>query len=147
MSWKKESANGVLVASETNTLPSSATTEYSSEISFLKGNPAVSTRAVSVWIKASAVSGTNLDIALYGADKAGGTKFLLAAAIVNAITDLTCATAAVDLLDLNRYPAPFYYIAWTSDADESANTIEVKIMTTDPAEGTFTVDGIGADPS
>lgn len=122
MSWTKTSQNDMLKATETSTLPSSATTEYSSEINFLKVNPEHASKKVIMLIAASAVSGTNLDIALYGAKSEGGTKYLLLDAIVADITD---TTQGVKILDLNAYPAPYYYIGWTADADESDNTITV----------------------
>lgn len=103
------------------TLPSSATTEYSSEIDFLKPNLKNNNYYVTFGANASAVSGTNIDIALYGADVSGGTKYLLKDALV---ADITATGRVSAVVDLNQYPAPYYYIAHTSDVDESANTID-----------------------
>jgi hypothetical protein len=125
MSWTKKSVRSFLVAEETYTLPASATVGYSSEIDFAEPNLAVNNRFIAVTVNASAVSGTNLDIALYGAASSGGTKFLLKDTIV---ADITATGTLAAPIDLNAYPAPFYYIGWTADANESANTIAVKVM-------------------
>lgn len=127
MAWAETSVGVGSVLTETSTLPSSATTEYSSEIdnNNIKPNLANNNKYISGTIQASAVSGTNLDIGLYGAHSSGGTKFLLKDAIVADITD---GTLAVFTEDINALPAPFYYIGWTSDADESANTVTVSIF-------------------
>jgi len=106
------------------TLPSSATTGYSSEIDFLQPRLKNNNFYVNFSAKASAVSGTNIDIALYGANESGGTKYLLLDAVV---ADLTDGTIKQNVIDLNQYPAPYYYLAYTTDADESANTIEFVI--------------------
>lgn len=125
MAWAGNTQNGMEGKIESAvTLPSSATTEYSSVISFLKARCDGTNQYVTFAFKASAVSGTNLDIALYGANTSGGTKFLLKDAVVADITD---ATKAAGVIDINAYPAPFYYLAWTADADESANTITVDV--------------------
>lgn len=128
MAWTRTSAGSGLILEETYTLPASATTEYSSELSVdlhnFGPNLANNNRYVSIYLNASAVTGTNLDIALYGAMTEGGTKFLLKDAIV---ADITATGANIAVEDLNALPAPYYYIAWTSDVNESANTIDVKI--------------------
>lgn len=115
----------MLLAQETYTAPSSATTEYSTVIDFLHPDPSVTNKNVLLTVAASAVSGTNFDVALYGSDESGGTKYLLLDAVV---ADITTTAPGVKILDLNAYPAPYYYIAWTADADEDANTITVKWM-------------------
>jgi hypothetical protein len=102
------------------TLPSSATTEYSEELEFFP-NKSNNDRIITVGIQASAVSGTNLDIGLYADFEEGGDKVLLSDTLVADVTDGTFAAGTVDL---NEYPARAYYIGWTADADESANTID-----------------------
>lgn len=126
MSWTKKTEHGtIMVAKETKTLPSSATTEYSSEIDFLKPDNSKEHCYVEFGFNPSAVTGANLDIALYGAFETGGTKYLLKDAIV---ADITAPGLVFGQVDLNAYPAPYYYLAWTSDADESANTIDVYVV-------------------
>ena len=125
MAWTKNTENDMGYLTESKTLPSSATTEYSTVIDAIKCRCDGTNQYVSFTLKASAVSGTNLDIAMYGAMTSGGTKFLLKDALVADITD---ATKAVGTIDVNAYPAPYYYIAWTADADEDANTITVEIF-------------------
>lgn len=125
MSWTKTTENDMVVAKEMNVTLPNATTGYSSEIDFLKVDPDKTNQYVTLIITASAVSGTNLDIILYGADSPGGTKYQLKDAIVADITD---TTPAVAIVDLNAYPAPYYYIGWTADSDESSNTIDVKFL-------------------
>ena len=130
MAWTKTSkpndeVGNVRVDAETYTLPASATTEYTTVIKDFMPDGAFLNRYVTFFFNASAVTGTNLDIALYGADTEAGTKYLLLDAVVADIT-ATGATAAV--IDLNAYPAPYYFLSWTSDVDESANTVDVKVI-------------------
>lgn len=125
MAWARRTKNDLGTQYEVSTLPASATQEFTSVINFLKPRNDGTLQYVSFAFAASAVTGTNLDIALYGATTSGGTKFLLKDIIVADITD---TTKAVGTIDLNAYPAHYYYIAWTSDADESANTITVEIF-------------------
>lgn len=129
MSWtlksRGEVGNEMLVAHEQYTLPASATIGYSTEIDFASPQRNTESRNVTFAFNASAVSGTNLDIALYGAYESGGTKFLLKDAVV---ADITATGVSAGVIDLNDYPAPYYYLAWTADADESANTIDVWVM-------------------
>ena len=125
MAFAEVSAGKVSVLSESYTLPSSATIGYSSVI---KKQPDMSkaNKYVTCTFNASAVSGTNLDIALYGSDtEAGTTKFLLKDAVV---ADITATGTVAGQVDLNAYPAAYYFLAWTADADESANTIAVKVF-------------------
>ena len=127
MAFTQTTENGFLHAYEVSTLPGSATTEYSAEIDFLKyRNKANNNEYASFVLNASAVTGTNLDIALYGSYESGGTKFLLKDALV---ADLTATGAVAGVIDIKAYPAPYYYVAWTSDVDESANTITVRVIT------------------
>lgn len=114
--------NNVLLQKEEGVaLPGSATTEYSSALD-LEMDPEKQDRFVTIGVQASAVSGTNLDIGLYGDFEEGGSKVLLKDAIVADVTDGTFAAGQVDL---NEYPARKYYVGWTADGDESSNTIDV----------------------
>lgn len=104
------------------TLPASATTEYSDELEFFPDKAGYTQkRVITVGLQASAVSGTNIDIGLYADFEDGGTKVLLLDALV---ADLTDGTLTAGTVDLNDYPARAYYIGWTTDVDESANTID-----------------------
>ena len=147
MAFTKTSANGKTVYQETSTLPSSATTEYTAEIDFFSFDQEITNKNVTVILNASAVSGTNLDISLHGAWEAGGSKFTLVSDAL--VADITATGNNVDVLDLNAYPAPYYYIGWTSDADESANTITVTCIVDEPNVDMVSGDfgGIGKDPS
>jgi hypothetical protein len=129
MSWTSTGVTGkkrnITLLEETFTLPASATIGYSTVIDDFGPNLDNNNRWISASFNASAVTGTNLDIALYGASSDGGTKFLLKDAVV---ADITATGTVAGLIDLNAYPAAFYYLAWTADVDESANTITVKVM-------------------
>lgn len=128
MAWTRSTINHLPTYSESYTLPSSATTEYSTVISRFRPSADNTNRYVQFQFTASAVSGTNLDIALYGSDTSAGTvKYLLKDAVVANITD---TTTAAGIVDLNAYPAPYYFVAWTADANESANTLAVKVIAT-----------------
>lgn len=129
MAWTKSSVGqekNVLLMAETYTLPASATTEYSTVIKEVGPKFSKLNRYVTFTFNPSAVSGINLDIALYGSDtEAGTTKYLLKDAVV---ADITATGAVAGVIDLNAYPSPYYFLAWTADANESANTIDVKVM-------------------
>ena len=154
MAFTKTSANNKTVYQESYTLPSSATIGYSTEIDFFSFDPKIANKNVTVILNASAVSGTNLDISLHGAWEAGGSKVTLVSDAL--VADITATGNNVDILDLNAYPMPYYYIGWTADADESANTITLTCIVDEPNTGlmgnakggTGTAGGgIGVDPS
>ncbi len=73
----------------------------------------------------SAITGTNLDIALYGADSIAGTKSLLLDVLV---ADLTADGVRVSgIIDIQAYPSPFYFISVTGDNAETGNTLLISI--------------------
>jgi len=152
MAFTKTSPNGKAVYQETYTLPASATIGYSTEIDFFKFDSSLANKNVTVVLNASAVSGTNLDISLYGAWEKGGSKVTLVSDAL--VADITATGNNVDILDLNTVPMPYYYIGWTADADESANTItltcivdEDNVSLTGNDIGGDGTTGIGSDPS
>jgi hypothetical protein len=111
-------------------LPSSATIGYSSVIDFL---PALNREAAheyaTILCHTSAITGTNVDIALYGSsDSAGTDKYLLVDAPVADLAKSGSVYDQAGVIDLKAYTAPYYFIGWTSDADEHLNTITVTIM-------------------
>ena len=126
MAWLDKTRNGMGCKEEAAvTLPASAVIGYSSVIDFLKPRNDGTNQYVTIVLTPTAVTGTNLDISLLGAMTSGGDKFTLLDAPV---ADLTAdATAVAGVIDINAYPAPFYYIGWTADVNESANTITVQI--------------------
>lgn len=127
MAWTNTSRKNVLIKRETYTLPGSATTGYSSVIPDLLPNLANETRSITVVCTASAISGTNIDVSLYGsADEAGTVKYQLLDAVVADVTN--SAKIKVGTVDLNDYPAPYYFIGWLADTNESANTVTVEIF-------------------
>ena len=152
MAFTKTSANGKAVYQESYTLPASATIGYSTEIDFFSFDPKLANKNVTVVLNASAVSGTNLDISLHGAWEKGGSKVTLVSDAL--VADITATGNNVDILDLNSYPMPYYYVAWTADADESANTItltcivdEDNVSLTGNDVGGDGTTGVGPDPS
>ena len=152
MAFTKTSANGKTVYQESYTLPASATIGYSAEIDFLKFDSSLANKKVAIVLNASAVSGTNLDISLYGTWEAGGSKVTLVSDAL--VADITATGNNVDILDLNAYPMPYYYIGWTADADESANTVTLTCIVDEDNVGMVSGDfggtastSIGADPS
>jgi hypothetical protein len=128
MAWTITSAGNkkhITYLTETYTLPGSATVGYSSVIRELSPDFSKLNRYVTFTFNVSAVSGTNVDIALYGSSDAAGTsKALLKDAVV---ADITATGEVAGVVDLNAYPAPYYFLGWTTDADEDANTIAVKV--------------------
>lgn len=112
---------------EVVTQASSATYAYSSVIDFLKPKVDGKNRYVTLWASASAVSGTNIDISLWGSLTATGTKYLLTDA-PGSIADITnAAKTAAGRFDIEAYPAPYYWIGMLADANESANTVTLNI--------------------
>ena len=80
---------------------------------------------VSFSVNASAVTGTNLDIALYGADNSAGTdKYLLKDVLV---ADITATGKVTGIIDIQQYPAPFYFLSITGDNAETGNTLAIVI--------------------
>lgn len=79
---------------------------------------------ISFSFNASAVTGTNLDIALYGADTVDGDKFLLLDALV---ADITATGKVTGIIDIQQYPAAFYFISVTGDNAEVGNTLAISI--------------------
>lgn len=128
MAWTKSTINDLRAQTLTAVaLPGSATTEYSSVINFLKPRCDGTNQYITFVGTVSAISGTNADIALYGSKtSAGTTKYLLKDAIVADLTN--SAKVAAGVVDINAYPAPYYFIGWTADANEAANTITFDIQ-------------------
>ena len=133
MAWTKktvtDSAGKVLFLKETYTLPdfAAAATYYgfSSIITDFGPNMRNQNRYITIALNPSAITGTNLDIGLYGSWTRTGDKVLLLDAVVADLTaDDTWVTGQADL---NRYPFPYYWIRWLADVDESANEIEVVV--------------------
>jgi|TARA_Y100000296_G_scaffold23787_1_gene28128 hypothetical protein len=126
MAWTKTTENSLLVGKEESvTLPSSATTEYSSIIDFIGPNAQYEKKYVGFGFNPTSVSGTDLDIALYGSMTRTGTKYLLKDAVV---TDITATGLVFGQVDLNAYPAPYYWLAWTADTDESNGSISAYVV-------------------
>lgn len=72
------------------------------------------------------IAGTNIDIALYGAKKSGGTKSLLLDALV---ADITTGDTVkyTGIIDVQQYPASFYYISVTGDNVETGKLLNIEI--------------------
>lgn len=129
MAWTSKGVNGqVAKLSESYTLPASATVGYSSviDINAFLPNYKNEKKYVTFTFKPSNVSGTDLDIALYGCDKDGSNPVLLKDAIVADIANGSSALVA-GVVDINAYPYEAYKVGWTAQADESANTITVGV--------------------
>ena len=127
MAWAKRTKNSVGTQYEAVTQAASATYAYSSVIDFWSVKADGKNRYITIFAEASAVSGTNIDISLWGAYSSGGTKFLLLDA-PGSIADLTnAAKTAAGRIDLEAYPAPYYYIGMLADVDESANTVTLNV--------------------
>ena len=124
----KSVVNGVNVYTQTvSALPGDTTETYSEVIKGFTPNLKNESRNVTIVCTPSAVSGTNIDIALYGSKtEAGTSKFLLKDAVV---ADLTVdAKAVAGVVDLNDYPAPYYFISFICDTDESANSMVIDVI-------------------
>lgn len=127
MSWVDKTRNSMGTQQEVVTQAASATYAYSSAIDCWKVKRNGQSRYVTIFAEASAVSGTNIDISLWGAYTSGGTKFLLLDA-PGSIADLTnSAKTAAGRIDIEAYPAPYYFIGMLADANESANTVTLNI--------------------
>lgn len=130
MAWADKTRNGMGTKQEVVTLPASSY-GYSSAIDFLKVNGKGNARYATLFAEASAVSGTNVDISLWGAYTSGGTKFLLTDA-PGSIVDLTNAAKAQGAsFNVEAYPAPYYFIGMLVDASEVANTVTLNLTKLD----------------
>lgn len=127
MAWVDKTRNSMGTQQEVVKQAASATYAYSSAIDSWKVKRDGKSRYVTIFAEASAVSGTNIDISLWGAYTSGGTKFLLLDA-PGSIADLTnSAKTAAGRIDIEAYPAPYYFIGMLADANESANTVTLNI--------------------
>jgi len=125
MAWAKKTRNGMGTQQEVVTQASSATYAYSSAIDFWKVKGDGKARYITISAVASAVTGTNIDVSLWGAFTSGGTKFLLLDA---PIADLTnAAKSAGGSVNIEAYPAPYYFIGMLADANESSNTVTLNV--------------------
>ena len=125
MAWTLKSVNGMMHAQEVVNL-GDTTEVFSTVIPFLQQDSIPNGQSVRIQFAASAVAGSNVDVVLYGALVAGGTKRSLVDPLVADITDATWVNAAVDIKTM---PYPVYYIGLESDADETStpNTITIDI--------------------
>ena len=117
--WTKKTTGnfGDVVATTIVTNSDNATITYSPVLSFAKLKKTAK-RNITIFVEATTLTGTNLDFSLYGSDTEDGTvKYLLLDAVV---ADLTTGVAGAGIVDLNAYPAPYYFIGIFPDADESA---------------------------
>jgi len=116
--------NGLAVIEELTITGPSSTTVYGTEISVLKPNFTNNNRWVTVTAKASATPTGTLTIDLYAANSSGGTKYQIKANIIT----LSDATTTAALVDLNAYPAPYYYIGIQSTGNDSGHTFDVSMV-------------------
>mgnify|MGYP001496358118 CR=1 FL=1 len=119
LAWGKRTTGnfGDLVITTIITNSTTAANTFTPVIGFADySNKAV--RKITIFVEATTLTGTNLDFSLYGSDtEDGAVKYLLLDAPV---ADLTTGVAGVGIVDLNLYPAPFYFIGVLPDTDESA---------------------------
>lgn len=137
--WLNKTSNSGGFKQESATLPASATTNFSSPMTFLKYLKGRASQYISFLVTCSAVTGTNVDIALYGSFTVGGSKFLLLDAPVADVTNAVKVQGGV--VNLALYPAPNYWVAWTADVNESANTITVQVFGEFGGEGQISGQG------
>ena len=121
MAWTIKTENSMLVKTETVTGPN-VTVVYSSEISTIGPDLSREKRYITIGAKASASFTSDGVIQLYGAFSSGGTKF----ALCDVDTTLTTILESFPI-DLNAYPAPYYYIGVKSTGNNSAKTVDLYI--------------------
>jgi hypothetical protein len=115
---------GDVVITGSSALNDGSNTQYTGVFSIPK-TARKSHRYVTFFLSADAITGTNIDVALMGANTSGGTKYLLLDAVV---ADITNGADKVAVVDINAYPMPYYYLRLIADADNKANTLTVKIF-------------------
>ena len=125
--------NGNFVAKTIVTHASTATTATTAVMNFLKFKKTAK-RNITIFVEATTITGPNIDVALWGSDtEAGTTKYLLLDAPV---ADLLTGIATPGIVDLNAYPAPYYFLVFTTEADESAvshrSTVRIFIPAAQP---------------
>jgi hypothetical protein len=83
---------------------------------------------IHIMANADAVSNTNVDFGLYGALVSGGSKFLLVDAPMADLTGAGVLTTMASL-DINLYPARYYYFSVLTDTgSEAANTLTITVI-------------------
>lgn len=114
---------------ETITLPSATGTEYTSVIDFLDFVLTPSHNGyIELTVTTSSVSGSDIDIVLYGSfTSTGTTKTQLLDAPVADFSTSASAVTKVGSVNLKAYPYPYYWFGHTVAANESANTISYYI--------------------
>jgi hypothetical protein len=84
------------------------------------------TRYISVLCEQTgSITSASITVALWVAFVQGGQKFKVADNIVTALTN--AAKTQGNRLDLNAYPAPYYYIGYTSTANDSAASFKTSV--------------------
>jgi hypothetical protein len=126
MAWNNngigKGENGLAVFTETITGPNSATV-YSSLIDGLRPNFQVNNRWITVAAVKSASAVGTITIQLYGSFTRTGTKVLLKTDVITSLTN----AVKTGLLDLNAFPAPYYYIAVLSNGNDSNGTVAITV--------------------
>jgi len=108
-------------------IAASSATYYTNEISFMGPDLSNNNRWVAVHVSMAAVTSTHVEVALYGVTVTGGTKFALKTTLVANLTTGAVLNAG-GVVDLNAYPAAYYYVGLTTDADDAANDATVSIF-------------------
>ena len=125
MAWTKKTVNGMGVYTETVTLGTTGSV-YTSKIDFL--NLGIhANKYVTLSGYCATVSGTNVDVALYGS--MNDSTYIQA--LDAPIADITTGTTKGATVDFKAYPYPYYKLGFLVDTDESANNVVVTITQAD----------------
>ncbi len=127
MAWTKANPTGKCPSIYEAMSLGSASTVYTSVINNINPIPKhdKANKYLTVVVDPSSTPASgNFETILYGAEKAGGTKFLLKDAVV---ADFNTADATAGQIDISAYPAPYYYIGIKSAGNDSAKTAKVYV--------------------
>ena len=121
--------DGLLVSEDAITGPNN-TTAYSTQLLDLKPDTNKTTNKVLIAIKASGAFTTNGTMDIYGSwsptnQESLGEKFQL---VDNALSGNISTAWQTYVLDLNAFPAPYYYVAVHSTGDNSGKTFSIRVM-------------------
>jgi hypothetical protein len=118
------SPQGLTLITQTIAAPDTDTT-FSDVIKEIKPDFTNNNRFINVSAILSASATGAVTVDLYGSnDEAGTSKYQLKANIISSLTNAVQAA----VVDLNAYPAPYYFIGVQSDGDDSAHFAALSVV-------------------
>lgn len=124
--WTEAQAEGLKYSYiATADLAGSATTTYTAVMDFLEYNArSGGVQGVTVTGEATAVSGTDVNIHLFGSFNNNTAN---AIKLIDSVVTVTNGVKASGTFDLRSYPVPYLWLGVQTDTDESGNDITIYV--------------------